>query len=279
MGDSCFEPGFSSITKGIGKKTGSYATCIPTGGNIVTDTIYGFLMSMDRSIDIFAEKIRADKNLAGGFNAIGFSQGNSLIRGYVERYNNPPVHNWVSVHGTVMGVAAFPSCFTQEKPLGLICKVFAEVLGDFAYLKLAQNILFQAGYFRAPTRVASNAYLSNSMIGHLNNEDPSSANKTFNENFGKVNQLAMVKALEDSMVYPNEGEHWGALPDGSYSKTALAMKDTKFYQQDLFGLKTADSAGKIAYETTTGDHLEFNATQLYGWVEKYFMSTTGVVVV
>merc|ERR1711963_795566 len=117
----------------IAKRTGSYAKCIPTGGNIISDTINGFLMNMDKSVDVFAEKIRADPNLKGGFNAIGFSQGNSLIRGYIHKYNDPPVNAFISVHGTVMGVAAFPNCFQQGKPLGLICKAFAEALGTLAF--------------------------------------------------------------------------------------------------------------------------------------------------
>jgi palmitoyl-protein thioesterase len=40
---------------------------------------------MDASVDVFAAKIQADPNLALGFNAIGFSQGNSLIRGYIQK--------------------------------------------------------------------------------------------------------------------------------------------------------------------------------------------------
>mmetsp|Transcript_56953 Transcript_56953/g.144417 ORF Transcript_56953/g.144417 Transcript_56953/m.144417 type:complete len:94 (-) Transcript_56953:233-514(-) len=82
----------------------------------------------------------------------------------------------------------------------------------------------------------------------------------------------MVKALKDSMVYPNEGEHWGALEEGrGYKAKPLAMQDTKFYKQDLFGLKTADEAGKIFFETTPGDHLEFSDDELFGWVQKYFI--------
>merc|ERR1719210_949507 len=64
MGDSCFEPGFRSVTRFVGRKTGSYAVCVPTGSNIITDTINGFLMSMDKSVDVFARKIQADEKLA-----------------------------------------------------------------------------------------------------------------------------------------------------------------------------------------------------------------------
>lgn len=270
MGDSCYEPGFMSVTHGIGRKTGSYARCIPTGGNIATDTINGFLMNMDKSVDVFAEKIRADAKLQGGFNAIGFSQGNSLIRGYIQKYNDPPVNTFISVHGTVMGVGAFPSCFDQGKPLGLLCKALAETLSTFADTGLVQGILFQADYFRDPTKASSKGYLSNSQIAKWNNENTASVNATYAENFGKVKHFAMVKAAQDSMVYPNDGEWWGSLPDGTYGNP-LPMKETKFYEHDLFGLRTADSLGKISYESTAGDHLQFSDKELYGWVEKYFM--------
>merc|ERR1712187_239189 len=276
MGDSCFEPGFSSVTSAVGKRTGSYAKCIPTGGNIITDTINGFLLNMDKSVDIFAEKIRADPNLKDGFNAIGFSQGNSLIRGYIQKYNDPPVNTFISVHGTVMGVAAFPSCFSQGKPLGLICKALAEVLGDLAYLRLVQGVLFQADYFRDAARTAGAAYKSRSQIAQWNNEN--SANPSFHSNFMKTKVFAMVRAEKDSMVYPNEGEHWGSLPDGTYG-SAETMKDTKFYKQNLFGLKDADEAGKIAFETTPGDHLQFADADLYGWLDKYFLGKAEPIVV
>lgn len=276
MGDSCFEAGFSSVTTAVGKRTGTYAKCIPTGGNIITDTIDGFLMNMDKSVDVFAEKIRADPKLAGGFNAIGFSQGNSLIRGYIHKYNDPPVNAFISVHGTVMGVAAFPNCFQQEKPLGLICKAFAEVLGDLAYNSLVQGILFQADYYREASKTAGQAYLTNSQIAQWNNEK--TANATYTANFGKVKQFAMVRAMQDSMVYPNEGEHWGSMSDGA-SGTAQNMTDTKFYKQNLFGLKDANEAGKIAFETTPGDHLQFTDAELYGWLDKYFLEKSESIVV
>merc|ERR1711957_1133590 len=109
------------ITKGIGGKTGEYSVCIGTANNRIADTIDGFLKNMDKSIDFFADKIKNDPKLANAF---------------------------LSVHGTVMGVSAFPSCFKQGKSLGLVCKALAEVLGDLAYSKLVQGILFQADYYR-----------------------------------------------------------------------------------------------------------------------------------
>jgi hypothetical protein len=75
MGDSCFNSGMKSITKAAGDRLGVEATCIPTAGNWVTDTIGGFLKNMDASVDYFAKRVKADPRLANGFNAFGLSQG------------------------------------------------------------------------------------------------------------------------------------------------------------------------------------------------------------
>lgn len=80
----------------------------------------------------------------------------------------------------------------------------------------------------------------------------------------------MIKAERDSMVYPNEGEWWGHFEDGSL-KTVLTMRETPWYKNDMFGLKTADEAGKILFNSTKGNHLQFSETELAGWVDQYFV--------
>merc|ERR1712113_1172641 len=143
----------------------------------------------------------------------------------------------------------FPNCFQQGKPLGMNCKALAEVLGDLAYNNLVQGILFQADYYRAASKTSGNAYLTHSQIAQWNNEK--TPNATFTANFGKVKKFAMVRAL----------------------------KETKFYQQNLFGLKDADAAGKIAFETPPGNHLQFTDEELYGWLDKYFLGKSDSIVV
>jgi len=265
MGDSCFNGGMKQITADAGKHIGSYAVCVPTGDNWLSDTLNGFLMNMDKSVDVFAAKIQADPKLKGGFNAIGFSQGNSLIRGYIHKYNNPPVMNVLHVHGTVSGVSGIPQC----NPAGSgLCQGIAALAGDLCYNSLVQGILFQADYFRDPNKITSPGYEQHSQLALWNNEIKGKENATYKENFVSVNKYVMVKAMKDTMVFPNEGEHWGHFKDGTYD--AIPMNQTKWYTEDTFGLKTADEAKKIHFETTPGNHLQFTETELFGWIDKYF---------
>ena len=46
------------------------------------------------------------------------------------------------------------------------------------------------------------------------NNEGASVNATYKENFIKVKRFIMIKAEQDSMVYPNEGEWWGHFADG-----------------------------------------------------------------
>merc|ERR1740138_1676364 len=64
MGDSCFNEGMKDITDLVGKTTGSYAKCIPTGSNEISDTANGFFMTMNKNVYKFAENIRKDQQLA-----------------------------------------------------------------------------------------------------------------------------------------------------------------------------------------------------------------------
>ena len=108
-----------------------------------------------------------DAQLKDGFNCVGFSQGNSLCRGYIQKYNGvgayPAVQNWLSVHGTVSGVAGFPNC-DPDGLLGPVCKPLAHLVGDIAYTAATQKILFQIDYYRDPNRVGT-AARSNAHLG------------------------------------------------------------------------------------------------------------------
>ena len=270
MGDSCFNRGMSNIASESGKYMGVYSVCVPTGDGRVKDTLNGFLMSMDDNVDTLAAAVKADPSITSGFNCVGLSQGNNLCRGYIQKYNGvegyPLATTHISVHGPVVGVASLPSCEIDGER-GELCKSVSQLLGKVAYRPGIQSHLFQADYFRQVKDITSHAYKANSQMARWNNEgvdvDPS-----INERFAMTQRFAMIKAEADTVVVPREGEWFGAY-DEHYK--LLPMNETEWYTHDMFGLKTADLAGKILFNSTEGNHLEFTTQQLFGWLDMYAM--------
>uniref|UniRef100_H3GSK1 Palmitoyl-protein thioesterase 1 n=1 Tax=Phytophthora ramorum TaxID=164328 RepID=H3GSK1_PHYRM len=103
----------------------------------------------------------------------------------------------------------------------------------------------------------------------LNNEK-TSTNETYKDNFTKLQNLVLVRANQDTQVFPKESEWFGAYQDSDPYKTVLGFNETRWYKEDLFGLQTLDKAGKVHFLSTDGDHLRFSIEFLLGVVDKYF---------
>ena len=88
----------------------------------------------------------------------------------IQKYNDPPVHSFLSICGINAGVAAFPQCSPWIPVLGKACLAFNEVLGDLAYNALVQSVLFQANYFRDPEKLNSTGYREHSQLAAWNGE-------------------------------------------------------------------------------------------------------------
>ena len=300
MGDSCFNNGMINIGKHTSQLlNGVYVTCIPTGDTKTEDTTNGYFMNMDESVDVFASKVARDPNLAGGFHAVGFSQGNNVIRGYIARYNtdtdtdanaaapnkiNNVVHTFLSVNGVNAGEGTVPGCFPKNDgnngntvaKLSSFCDLLLEQASDRAYTEFAQKHSFQSNYWRDPRQSKMEDYHKHSQLARWNNEGPSSNyNQTLVDNFGKTSKFVWIKATADSMVWPAEGEHWGCPdPTDPFRKPVRPMNQTEWYQKDLFGLKTAQEAGKNVFETFEGDHLQFTMEDFDRWVVAYLKTNT-----
>ena len=177
------------VSKALG---GTYVTNIRIGDSDFGDLVNGYLVTMDDEVEHFADAIKADPKLASGFHALGYSQGNLLIGGYIQRYNDPPVINWVSIHGPKLDVASIPKC----KANLLICEAIDDLLSIPAYTPFTQNHLAQTNYLRLPYDRAD-----------LNGEkEGQSINTNYGVNFGKVQKMAFVKAKIDTTVDLPESE-------------------------------------------------------------------------
>lgn len=180
----------ASITSAIGSHLSVYSTCIGDGDSQLSDTVNGFLLNMDGEVDYFAQKVRADPKLKGGFKAMGFSQGNLVIRGYIQRYNDPPVKSFISMHGPMMGVASIPHCNPSKGIVHKLCQEMVQLLSVAAYSSVVQKMLAQANYLRDPEDIKG--YLTTSFLPDLNNEIKT--NETLKTNFASLEQLVLVKA-------------------------------------------------------------------------------------
>ena len=277
MGDSCFNSGMIHIGDHTSELLGGvYVTCVPTGDTKSEDTTNGYFLNMDASVDIFATKIAKDPRLQKGFHAIGFSQGNNVIRGYIARYNTPTVHTFISVNGVNAGEGTVPGCFPNSKgtdttKLGSFCDLLLEQASKRAYTEFAQEHSFQANYWRDPRESKQEDYHKYSQLARWNNEGPNK-NQTLNENFAKSSKFVWIMATDDSMVWPREGEHWGC-PDSKdpFESPILPMNETEWYKEDLFGLRKAQESGKNVFETFQGDHLQFTMEDFDRWVTTYLL--------
>lgn len=78
-------------------------------------------MEMNKQVEEFAKTVKSDPALKDGFNLIGtlefvqslivfagYSQGGLITRAYIERYNDPPVYNYISWVGPHQGIYGDP---------------------------------------------------------------------------------------------------------------------------------------------------------------------------
>ena len=242
-------PGMQSLAKSV-------AAAYPGMYSVSVDVANGFdsyVTPMWQQVDEFAAVVQSDPNLAGGFNAAGLSQGGPVVRGYIEKYNNPPVHNFVSICGVQGGEFECPLEF-QKIPL--LCDTFLKNPYDF--LEGLTSLSFSDYWVESMNM--TRYYAENKFLVPLNNQqrDPSAHNATFKANFKSLNHLVLIEALNDTVIYPAVSEQFGGYIDGSlhttYNFTTWAP-----YTSDSFGLRSLHEAGKVTLGSFVGDHLQFSA--------------------
>jgi len=252
MGDTCCYPFSMGRIKDMIEEQlpGIYVYSVMVGDSIQEDKTAGFFGNVNDQILQVQQKIRSDSQLAGGFNAIGFSQGGQFLRAYVEQYNNPPVHNLISVGGQHQGVFGFPDCNPTTFPF---CETVRELL-DLAYAPHIQNISVQAQYWQDPTRqeLYTNASI---FLADINNQKEVK-NPLYKKNLESLNTFVLVEFLNDTVVIPRESEWFGFYTPGQ-DQEITDLRDSQIYIEDWIGLQTLDKEGRLDFLSTEGNHLDF----------------------
>ncbi|GAM19389.1 hypothetical protein SAMD00019534_025640 [Acytostelium subglobosum LB1] len=253
MGDTCCYPFSMGYIKKVieDQIPGIYVKSLMIGKDIPDDEYNSFFLPVNQQVDEVCQQIKNDPELANGFNAIGFSQGGQFHRAYVQRCNDPPVYNLVSVGGQHQGVYGMPRCSATNQTL---CNLAREMLELGVYTDEVQDRLVQAQYWQDPLDEAE--YLAKSQFLADINNARSSKNETYKKNFISLNHFVMVKFLNDTMVIPRESEWFGWYAPGQ-ARDLIPMEETQLYTEDWIGLQYLNNEGRVTKIGCEGNHLQF----------------------
>jgi len=269
MGDTCCNP----LSMGMIKRwiedsfKGIYVYSVEVGANIIEDEANGYFGVVEDQIAQVQAKIAAQSELANGFNAIGFSQGGQFLRGYVERYNSPPVYNLITMGGQHQGVFGFPNCPGGNNTF---CEEVRRLLRIGAYNPEIQSTVVQAQYWKDPYHLDQYVNIS-IFLADINNEKEVK-NATYKENLVTLTNFVMVMFDYDTMVQPKQSE-WFQFYSSDEDNTTVPLQQSQIYTEDWIGLKELDAANKLTFISCPGDHLQFTETWFKENIYPYINNT------
>lgn len=124
-----------------------YIHSIRIGKNVEEDVWFSYFENINKQVDQVCAALKQDANLKQGFNAVGFSQGGLFLRAYVQRCNDPPVHNLITLGSMHQGVFGFPRCPGLNST---VCEYVRRLLDIGVYWESVQHTLVQAEYWHDP---------------------------------------------------------------------------------------------------------------------------------
>jgi len=209
---------------------------------------------MNTQIEMFAAKVRSDPALANGFDLVGHSQGGLITRAYIERYNSPRVHNYVSLAGPQAGVYGVPDFndWCPDVDCDWINKIMSKIAeGGWTEPLMQQHVTF-AQYWRDPLNYT--AYLaSSSFLADINN-DRAAKNATYRANMvGTTGRHVYLQALQDHIVVPKQSEWFENFAPGEDS-VIPNVTATPGYLGDWVGLKTLHEQGRLTLAAVNCTH-------------------------
>jgi pimeloyl-ACP methyl ester carboxylesterase len=105
----------------------AYPGIYVVSASVADGNVLSYMTLIGDQVDEFTKVVQSDPRLATGFNLIGISQGGIIARAYIEKHNNPPVHNFLSLCGPQSGVGTCPAAippaictFFELSPYGLV---------------------------------------------------------------------------------------------------------------------------------------------------------------
>eukprot|EP00392_Amoebophrya_sp_AT5.2_P003992 g3997.t1 len=271
ISSSCYEMQRIELESFLRNYLNTYVACISTGGDTqvqqyVASWFYGF----KSSIDLWHKKVQEDPELKDGFIALGFSQGNGILRGYVQQYNDPPVKTWMAFHGVLGGEGAVPGLDPLSAALRDVYRPIANLAGTLCHSALLVNRITPCGYFRNPIQISEPTYRLNSEMARMNGEDRDDEPvHKVPSNFNTTGQFVFVKGLEDNIILPRDAEWWAFY--GVNYNSIYTMPHQAWYMNNTFGLRTVVEAGKVHFRTTPRGHMDVTQDEMRVFLNDYIV--------
>ncbi|KAF9153615.1 hypothetical protein DFQ26_000525 [Actinomortierella ambigua] len=250
MGDSAHSKGMEELFESVRTLAPTiYIHSVQLAESESDDKKAGFFGNVNDQVDIVCQQLKENPNLEGGFNAVGFSQGGQFLRAYVQRCNDPPIHNLITFGSQHAGVSDIPGCVNSDPS----CSLMRTIVKAGVYSSYVQNRVVQAQYYKDPHNIPR--YLESSIfLPYLNNE-LGAKNASYAENLKKLNALVMFLFEEDITVKPKETSWFGFEDENG---NIVDLEDQDIYIEDWLGLKEMDEKNKLIYETLEGEHMQFS---------------------
>lgn len=215
-------------------------------------------------VDLVCEQLAQIPELAEGFAAVGFSQGGLFLRALVERCPNVTVSTLVTFGSPHMGVLELPLCARDDD---WICKGRNELLKKQVWNPSVQKSVVPAQYFRDPLQYSSYQEFSN-FLCDVNNENPATFSMEAKKRFKGLEKLVLIKFDRDTTLVPKESAFFQEV--SAMTGQIVDFENTRFYREDLMGLKELHDDNKIDFYTVDDEHMRFLDEFFVDIVGKYF---------
>ncbi|KAF9284454.1 hypothetical protein BGZ68_004684 [Mortierella alpina] len=251
MGDSAHSKGMVQLFESIEDiAPGIFIHSISLADSESDDQRAGFFGNVNTQIEQVCEQLKGITELKGGFNAVGFSQGGQFLRAYIQRCNDPPIHNLVTVGSQHGGVSDIPGCVKAEDAS---CRLMRTIARSGVYSGYVRDHIVQAQYYKDPHNLQR--YLErNIFLPDINNELVIK-NLTYVKRLSSLNKMVMFMFEDDITVKPKETAWFGFEDENG---EIIDLEDQDQYKQDWLGLKTMDDAGKLVFDVLEGEHMQFS---------------------
>ncbi len=203
-----------------------------------------------------AQLIFNDPELRNGFNLVAHSQGGLLARYFVERYNQPPVYNYIALGSPQRGVNGIPGDIDANSQ---VLHWGEEEISAILYTAAFQKLLSFAGYWN--DSLNHEKYLAEcSFLPYLNNEKEHKRFNLFKENICKLKNMVLVQSTKENIVEPADSCHFAFYKNGSDTEIE-PLFESEIYKNDTLGLKTLYESKRLHFRQADCLHTDYESDE------------------